>query len=86
MNIRVTRQARPDEADAMLQDMATRARAGAEIRAALAQTFDADKLAAVIASLPPDAQQRLNRLRVEQPVRRSVKFIIRKPRTKKPRQ
>lgn len=85
MKLRATRQATPDEAAAILESRDSRAGSGEEIRAELANTFDADKLAAVIASLPEDAQQRLNRLRVELPVRRTIRLITRKPRSKTPR-
>ena len=82
MKIHVTRQATPDEADAILEARELRAIAGEAVRAELERHLSADKLAAVIATLPPDAQIRINRLRDNPPVRRTVRLIIRKPRSK----
>lgn len=87
MKIRTNRQASPEEAAAMLEDMDTRTRTGAEIRVSLAKHFTPDKIAALIAGMPEDSQARIFReCLTEPPVRRTIKITTRKPSTKKARQ
>ena len=81
MRLSTTRQATPDEADGILESMATRSRARAEIRASLAKHITPDRIATLIATLPEDAQRRVIGKHLTEPaVRLTVRIITRKPR------
>jgi len=80
MKIKTTRKATADEEAAILEGMDYRA----ECLAAIRRHISPEMLATAFASLPPDAQQRLTRLRLEPPTRLKVRLITRKRQAKKP--
>ncbi len=72
MSDRINRQASEAEAEAMLEDLNSRQRAADEVREALSKHFTTERLAEVVAGLPPDFQAKFRQHIDEPPVRRTI--------------
>ena len=77
MKIRITRQATEAEAAAILEDMTLRAKAGEDVRAALAKHITPERIGSLIGELPADAQERIQTQFAPRPIRQSFKLTTR---------
>lgn len=74
MKHRINRHATPEEGNAIIETMALRAKAGEEVRAALARQISPKLIAEAIASLPAESQRQF----IQPTVRRTFKITRRK--------